>query len=96
MIVRLAIRLVVLAAIIGVVTRIVPGIHLHGGFLLVVNAALLAITAAVSSHLTVDNFGSAVLGDFLIAVFSWLAELLLPVFHRGKHAHPARAVHDSA
>jgi hypothetical protein len=25
-----------------------------------------------------------------------LAELLLPVFHRGKHAHPARAVHDSA
>jgi len=41
---------------------------------LVVNAALLAITAAVSS----------------------LAELVLPVFHRRKHAHPARAVHDSA
>lgn len=40
---------------------------------LVVLAAVLAITAAVS----------------------WLAELL-PVFHRGKHAHPARAVHDSA
>ena len=40
---------------------------------LVVLAALLAITAAVS----------------------WLAELL-PVFYRGKHAHPARAVHDSA
>jgi putative membrane protein len=132
MIVRLAIWLVVLAAIIGVVTRIVPGIHLHGGFvwllwialifsvvnlilgpvfrllslplivvtlglfLLVVNAALLGITAAVSSHLTVDNFGSAVLGGFLIAVFSWLAELLLPVYHPGKHAHPARAVHDSA
>jgi hypothetical protein len=32
----------------------------------------------------------------LIAVFSWLAEFLLPVFHRGKHAHPARAVHDPA
>jgi len=132
MIVRLAIRLVVLAVIIGVVTRIVPGIHLHGGFvwllwialifsivnlilgpvfrllslplivvtlglfLLVVNAALLAIMAAVSSHLTVDNFGSAVLGGFLIAVFSWLAELLLPVVQRGKHAHRARAVHDSA
>ena len=67
-----------------------------GLFLLVVNAALLAITAAVSSHLTVDNFGSAVLGGFLIAVFSWLAELLLPVVQRGKHAHRARAVHDSA
>jgi len=41
---------------------------------LVVLAALLAITAAVS----------------------WPAELLLPVSHRGKHAHSARAVHDSA
>ena len=110
MIVRLAIRLVVLAAIIGVVTRIVPGIHLHGGFVWllwialifsVVNLILgpvfrLLSLPLISSHLTVDNFGSAVLGGFLIAVFSWLAELLLPVYHRGKHAHPARAVHDSA
>lgn len=39
---------------------------------------------------------AAIIGGFLIAVFSWLAELLLPVSHRGKHAHPARAVHDSA
>ena len=39
---------------------------------------------------------AAIIGGFLIVVFSWLAELLLPVFHRGKHAHPARAVHDSA
>jgi hypothetical protein len=38
---------------------------------------------------------AAIIGGFLIAVFSWLAELLLPVYHRGKHAHPARAVHDS-
>jgi putative membrane protein len=49
-----------------------------GLFLLVINAALLAITAALSSHLAVDSFGAAVLGGFLIAVFSWLAELLLP------------------
>jgi putative membrane protein len=49
-----------------------------GLFLLIVNAALLAITAALSSHLSVDSFGAAVLGGFLIAVFSWLAELLLP------------------
>jgi putative membrane protein len=49
-----------------------------GLFLLIVNAALLGITAALTSHLSVDNFGSAVLGGFLIAVFSWLAELLLP------------------
>jgi hypothetical protein len=71
MIVRLAIRLVVLAAIIGVVTRIVPGIYLHGGLVWLLWIALI---------FSVVN----------------LAELLLPVVHRGKHAHPARAVHDSA
>src|ERR1700760_943617 len=118
MIVRLAVRLVVLAVIVGVGGKIVPGIPLNGGFgwllwialifsvvnlilgplfrlislpfiiltlglfLLVINAALLAITAALSSHLDIDNFGSAVLGGFLIALFSWLAELLLPARRR--------------
>ncbi len=115
MLLRLLIRLVVVAAIIGVAARIVPGIHVHGGFgaylwiavlfsvvnailgpvlrllslplvlltlglfLLVVNAALLAVTAGLSSHLAVDSFGAAVLGGLVIAVLSWLAELLLPV-----------------
>lgn len=127
MILRLAIRLVVLAAIIDVVARIVPGIHVHGGFgwlvwvalifslvnlilgplfrllslpfiiltlglfLLVVNAGLLAITAALTKHLDVDSFGSAVLGGFLIALFSWLAELLLPAISRRKHGDRAPA-----
>ena len=36
-------------------------------FLLVVNAALLEITAALTSHLDIDNFWWAVLGGFLIA-----------------------------
>ncbi|HST50196.1 phage holin family protein [Jatrophihabitans sp.] len=49
-----------------------------GLFLLVVNAALLGITAALSSHLDIDGFGSAVLGGLLIAVFSWLLEWALP------------------
>jgi putative membrane protein len=49
-----------------------------GIFLLVVNAALLAITAGLSSHLDVDRFGSAVLGGLLIAIFSWLAEMVFP------------------
>ena len=123
MIIRLVIRLVVLAAIIDLVAHIVPGIHLHGSFvwllwiavifsvvnlilgplfrllslpfiivtlglfLLVVNAALLAITAALTTHLDIDNFWSALLGGFLIAVFSWLAELLLPVMRRGRRKH---------
>src|SRR3954452_22445345 len=49
-----------------------------GLFLLVVNAALLGITAALSSHLDVDSFGAAVLGGLLIAIFSWLAEMVFP------------------
>ncbi len=118
MILRVLIRLVLLAVIIGIVADIVPGITVHGGFvdrlwvaalfsvinailgplfrlislpviilslglfLLVINAALLAITAALSSHLDVNSFGAAVLGGLLIALFSWLAELLVPLRHR--------------
>ncbi len=48
-------------------------------FLLVVNAALLGITAALSARLDVDGFWPAVVGGFLIALFSWIAELLLPL-----------------
>ncbi|MDQ1745596.1 MAG: putative rane protein [Pseudonocardiales bacterium] len=118
MFVRLVIRLLVLAVVIGVVAELVPGIEVNGGFgallwisvlfsvvnailgpvfkllslplivlslglfLLVVNAALLGITAGLSSHLDVDGFGSAVLGGFLIALFSWLATMALP--HRDR------------
>ena len=115
MLLRTVLRVIVLAVIMGIVTRLVPGIHVYGGFgtylwvaflfaivnmilgpvlrllslplivltlglfLLVVNAALLAITAGISSKLDVDSFGAALLGGFLIAVFSWLAELVLPL-----------------
>lgn len=119
---RTAVRLLVLAAIIGLVEKIVPGVHVYGGFgwyvwvalifsvvnlvlgtvfrvlslpliiltlglfLLIVNAAVLGITAALTSHLAVANFGSAVFGGFLIALFSWVAELLLPSQLRRKRA----------
>lgn len=119
MLVRIALRLLVLAVIIFLVEKIVPGIHVYGGFgwyvwvafifsvvnlvlgtlfrllslplivltlglfLLIVNAAVLGITAALTSHPAVANFGSAVLGGFLIALFSWVAELLLPPRNRG-------------
>lgn len=49
-----------------------------GIFLLVINAALLAITAGLSKYLDVDSFGSAVLGGLLIAIFSWLGEMVFP------------------
>jgi putative membrane protein len=112
---RIALRLVVLAVIIGIVSKIVSGIHVYGGFsswlwiavlfslvnliispilhllslpliiltlglfLLVINAALLGITAALTDDLDIDGFWSALAGGFLIALFSWIAELALPL-----------------
>lgn len=67
-----------------------------GLFLLVVNAALLAITAGLSAHLDIDSFGAAVLGGLLIAVFSWLAEMLLPLRYRKRqHRRRLRTKHAS-
>ena len=112
---RLALRLVILAVIIGIVANIISGIHVDGGFgsllwiavlfslvnliigpiltlislplivltlglfLIIINTALLAITAGLSSDLSIDNFWSALLGGILIAIFSWIAELLVPL-----------------
>jgi putative membrane protein len=50
-----------------------------GLFLLLVNAALLGLTAALSDRLEVDGVVAAVVGGFLIALFGWIAELLLPL-----------------
>jgi len=122
MLVRFALRVVVLAVIFYVVDRIVDGITVIGNengalrqpgtflwialifavvntiigpvirllslpfvvltlglFLLVINAALLGLTALFTDRLQVDGFVPAVVGGFLIAVFSWIAELLLPL-----------------
>jgi putative membrane protein len=50
-----------------------------GLFLLVVNAALLGITAWLSSDLAIDSFGSALLAGLIIAVCSDVAEFVLPL-----------------
>ncbi len=67
-------------AVIGPILRLIslPLIILTLGlFLLVVNAALLGITAWLSSRLDVSGFWSAVLGGLLISIFSWGADQLL-------------------
>ena len=77
-----ALLFAVVNSVIGPVIRLLslPFVVLTLGlFLLVVNAALLGITAAISDRFSVDGFGPAVLGGLLIAVFSWIAELLLPL-----------------
>ena len=70
----------VVNAIVGPILRLLslPFVLLTLGlFLLVINAALLGITAAVSDRLTVDGFGPAVVGGLVLAVASWVADLVL-------------------
>src|SRR3712207_7187415 len=48
-----------------------------GLFLLLVNAALLGLTAALSDRLDVDGFGTAIVGGLVLAVVGWLADTAL-------------------
>lgn len=82
-----ALLFAVVNTIVGPVIRLLslPFVLLTMGlFLLVINAALLGITAGLSDRLQVDGFGAAVAGGFLIALFAWGAELLLPIKVRSK------------
>ena len=66
-------------AVVGPILRLLslPFVLLTLGlFLLVVNAALLAITALLSDRLQVDGFGTAILGGLLLAVGGWIADQL--------------------
>ncbi|MGY1811338.1 phage holin family protein [Blastococcus sp. SYSU D00820] len=47
-----------------------------GLFYLVINAAMLGLTAALSDRLQVDGFGTALLGGFVLALVSWAFDLL--------------------
>ncbi len=77
-----ALLFAVVNTLVGPVVRLLslPFVVLTLGlFLLVVNAALLGLTAALSDRLQVAGFGTAVVGGFLIALFSWIAEMVLPL-----------------
>ena len=70
----------VVNAIVGPILRLLslPFVVLTLGlFLLVVNAALLGLTAAITDRLTIDGFGTAVIGGLILAVASWLADQVL-------------------
>jgi putative membrane protein len=70
----------VVNAIAGPVLRLLslPFVLLTLGlFLLIVNAALLALTAAITDRLTIDGFGTAVIGGLILAVAGWIADQLL-------------------
>ena len=70
----------VVNAIVGPVLRLLslPFVVLTLGlFLLVINAALLGLTALLSDRLTVDGFGTALIGGLILALVSWAADQLL-------------------
>jgi putative membrane protein len=70
----------VVNAIVGPVLRLLslPFVVLTLGlFLLIINAALLGLTAALSDRLTIDGFGTAVIGGLILAVVGWVADQLL-------------------
>ena len=70
----------VVNALVGPVLRLLssPFVLLTLGlFLLVINAALLALTAVLTDRLTIDGFGTAVIGGVIFAVVGWVADQLL-------------------
>jgi putative membrane protein len=48
-----------------------------GLFLLVINAALLGLTAALTDRLTIDGIGTALIGGLILGVAGWVADQLL-------------------
>ena len=70
----------VVNAVVGPVLRLLslPFVVLTLGlFLLVINAALLGLTAALTDRLTIDGIGTAILGGLILAVAGWVADQLL-------------------
>jgi putative membrane protein len=70
----------VVNAIVGPVLRLLslPFVVLTLGlFLLVINAALLGLTAALSDRLSIDGIGTAIIGGLILAVAGWAADQLL-------------------
>ena len=116
-VVRFALKVVVMAGVFWLVTQVVPGVKVNGNpaaplgvfgtflwialifavvnaivgpilrllslpfviltlglFLLVINAALLGITAALTDRLHVAGIGAAIVGGLVLAIGGWVAD----------------------
>ncbi|TFV47210.1 phage holin family protein [Blastococcus sp. TF02A_35] len=76
----IALIFAVVNAVVGPILRLMslPFVLVTLGlFLLVINAALLGITAAITDRLTVDGFVTAVLGGLLLAIGGWAADQIV-------------------
>lgn len=70
----------VVNAVVGPVLRMLslPFVVLTLGlFLLLINAALLGLTAALTDRLTIDGLVTAVLGGLVLAIAGWVADQIL-------------------
>ena len=70
----------VVNAIVGPVLRLIgfPFVILTLGlFLLVINAAVLGLTAALTDRLSIDGFVTALFGGLILAVVGWVADQVL-------------------
>ena len=70
----------VVSAVVGPILRLIgmPFVLLTLGlFLLLINAALLGITAAITDRLELDGFVPAVLGGLVLAIVGWAADRVL-------------------
>lgn len=75
------------AGILGIVNAVIRPIVLLltlpinlltlGLFTLVINAAMLEITAAVVPGFSIDTFGAAILGALVVSLISWLLNLFV-------------------
>jgi putative membrane protein len=73
----IALIFAVVNAIVGPVLRLLslPFVILTLGlFLLVINAALLGITAALTDRLQIAGFGAALVGGLVLAIGGWVAD----------------------
>ena len=87
-------KVVLVAAIFGIINAVlkpllvvlsIPFIVVTFGIaLIVINALMLVITDALTEALTIDGFGSALLGAIVISVVSWTAARLLPDTIKGR------------
>ena len=70
----------VVNAVVGPILRLLslPFVLLTLGlFLLIINAALLGLTAALSDRLAIDGIGTAIIGGLILAVAGWVADQIL-------------------